>query len=109
MKSVVKNALSSLNGGADVQARPAVDFPVQDETILSPQYAFRLAAPETAESVDISIDQGPWLACRKAVGFWWYDWSGYENGEHELIARTPGKSGRWLMSSPVEFMVQRTS
>lgn len=108
MKSVVKNAINNLKGGAAVQIRPAVDYPTQDETLVSPQYTFRIAAPESAESVDVSIDQGPWLTCRKAEGFWWYDWSGYENGEHELIARTPGKNGRWLMSTPNEFMVKLT-
>ena len=88
--------------------RPEIEYPQQDETIASPQYAFRIGAPAGAERVDVSIDQGPWLACRDAAGFWWYDWSGYENGEHELIARTPGKNGRWLMSTPNEFMVKRT-
>lgn len=109
MKSAVKNALNSLKGGAAVQTRPAVDFPAQDETVLSTQYTFRVSAPEKAESVDVSINQGSWLACRKAEGFWWYDWSGYDNGEHELIARTPGKNGRFLMSTPVEFTVKRPS
>ena len=109
MKSVIKNALKNLKGGAAVQARPAVDFPAQNEAIVSAQYTFRVSAPEAAESVDVSINQGPWLACRKAEGFWWYDWSGYDNGEHELIARTPGKNGRFLMSTPVEFLVKLPS
>lgn len=109
MKSAVKNALNSLKGAAGVQTRPAVDFPAQNETILSAQYTLRLSAPATAKSVDVSIDQGAWLACRQAEGFWWYDWSGYDSGEHEVIARTPGKNGRWLMSTPNEFLVQRPS
>ena len=106
MKSVVKNTLNSLKGSTAVAIRPVVDFPYQDEGIVSPQYTLRISAPENAESVDVSIDQGPWLSCRKAEGFWWYDWSGYENGEHEVIARTPGRNGRWLMSTPNEFMVK---
>jgi len=108
MKSIVKNALNNLKGGTALQARPAVDFPGQDETIVSPQYTVRVSAPEAADRIDVSIDQGSWLACRKAEGYWWYDWSGYDDGEHELIARTPGKNGRWLMSTPNEFMVKRT-
>lgn len=106
MKSAVKNVLSSLKR-APVPARPVVDFPLQDETVLSSHYTFRLSAPEKADSVDVSIDQGPWLACRKAEGFWWFDWSGFGDGAHELIARTPGKGGRFSMSAPVGFKAQR--
>lgn len=109
MKSAVKNVLNSLKRGAAVQARPIVDFPAPNEAIASAHYTFRLSAPEKAESVDVSVNQGPWLACRKAEGFWWYDWSGYGDGAHELIARTPGKGGRFLMSAPVEFKAQRPS
>lgn len=109
MKSAVKDVLNSLKGVAFVQARPIVDFPARNEEISSAHYTFRLSAPEAAESVDVSIDQGPWLACRKAEGFWWYDWSGYGDGAHELIARTPGKSGRFLMSAPVGFTTRRPS
>lgn len=109
MKSAVKNVLNSLKRAATVQARPVVDFPAQDEAIASAHYTFRLSAPERAESVDVSIDQGPWLPCRKAEGFWWYDWSGYGDGAHELIARTPGKSGRFQMSAPVGFRTYRSS
>jgi hypothetical protein len=89
-----------------VEIRPEIEYPQQDETIASREYTFRLAAPEAADGVDISIDQGPWLACRKEVGYWWHDWSGYEDGEHEIIARTRGKEGRWRMSTPHEFLVQ---
>ena len=87
------------------EIRPEIEYPQQGESIVSPTYTFRVGAPAGAESVDVSIDQGPWLACRNAAGYWWYDWSGYEKGEHEIIARTRGPKGRWLMSTPHEFMV----
>ncbi|HAZ09339.1 MAG TPA: hypothetical protein DCZ01_12665 [Elusimicrobia bacterium] len=107
MKSTVKNAVNLLKGSASAaETRPTLDYPRQDETISYLYYTLRVCAPETAESVDISINQGPWLACRKAAGFWWHDWSGYDNGEYEVIARTPGKNGRWLMGIPHEFMVK---
>lgn len=109
MKSVIKNALKNMKGGAAVLAPLAVDYPVQNERINSFEYTVRVSAPETAESVDVSIDQGAWKSCRKAEGFWWYDWSGFDNGEHELIARTPGKNGRFLMSAPVEFLAKLPS
>lgn len=89
------------------EIRPDIEFPPQDETITSAQYTFRIAAPESAAGVDVSIDQGPWLACRHTAGYWWHDWTGYDDGEHEIIARTRGESGRWRLSTPHEFVVAR--
>jgi len=107
MKSAVKNVLNSLKRASAAQTRPAVDYPASGETVVSAQYTVRVSAPENAETVDVSIDQGPWLSCRKAEGFWWYDWSGYADGAHAVIARTPGKNGRFLVSAPVGFKVLR--
>ena len=87
------------------ETRPEIEYPQQDETIVSPGYTLRIAAPAAVEAVDISIDQGPWLACRKDVGYWWHDWSGYADGEHEIIARIRGQNGRWRMSAPRELIV----
>lgn len=87
------------------EIRPSVEYPMQDEKIVSPAYTLRIGAPAGAEAVDVSIDQGEWRPCRPASGFWWYDWSGYEDGEHEAVARTRGHGGRWLVSEPHEFMV----
>lgn len=69
------------------------------------EYTFRVAAPEAADEVDVSINQGPWQPCRRAVGYWWFDWSGFEPGEHEVVSRARAKKGRWLVSTPSEFMV----
>ncbi len=91
-----------------VEARPEIEYPHNDETIVSSQYTLRVAAPVGVDGVDVSIDQGPWLACRNEVGYWWYDWSGYGDGEHEVIARVRGKGGRWRMSDPHEFRVVTT-
>lgn len=91
------------------EIRPEIEYPQQDETIISPTYTFRVGAPAGAESVDVSIDQGPWRPCRNAAGYWWHDWYGYDDGEHEIIARTRGGKGRWLMSTPHEFMVATTA
>lgn len=89
------------------EIRPEVEYPQQDEAITSPQYTFRIGAPAGAAGVEVSIDQGPWLACRNVAGFWWYDWSGYDDGEHEISARTRGKSGQWRLSTPHEFVVAK--
>ncbi|MEK7389890.1 MAG: hypothetical protein AAB036_09335 [Elusimicrobiota bacterium] len=88
------------------EGRPGIEYPRRNETITSSHYSFRIGAPAAVENVDVSIDQGAWLACRKAAGHWWFDWSQYADGEHEIIARIRGKNGRWLMSPPHEFIVK---
>lgn len=50
------------------------------------EYTFRVAAPETADEVDVSIDRGPWRPCRRAAGYWWFDWSGAERVPRLLTA-----------------------
>lgn len=91
------------------EPRPEIEYPRSGETVVSPTYTLRIAAPAAVEAVDVSIDQGPWRRCRKDVGHWWYDWSGYADGEHEIIARTRGRNGRWLMSAPRELLVATTA
>jgi len=87
------------------EIRLEIEYPQTTERIISPYYSFRIGSAGHAESVDVSLDQGPWTACRKVHGFWWYDWSGYKSGEHEIIARAPGPDGRWLLSAPRAFTV----
>lgn len=83
----------------------AVDYPRQGESIEVPFYSIRLSAPEDAAAMEIAIDQGDWRACRKAAGYWWYDWSGYESGEHEIVARLR-IDGRIVTCEPHEFFVR---
>ena len=83
----------------------AVNFPRQNEVVSSAQYTVRVFAPESAKRVGISVDQGPWKSCRPAVGFWWYDWSGYENGEHEIIVYMETPEGKRITCEPHEFFV----
>jgi hypothetical protein len=90
------------------EGRPEIEYPREDETLVSPTYTMRVAAPASAEGLDVSIDQGPWRACRKDVGYWWYDWSDYADGEHELITRIRGRNGRWRMSAPRRITVATT-
>ena len=90
------------------ERRPEIQYPALGETVVSPTYTIRVDAPASAEALDVSIDQGPWRPCRKDAGFWWYDWSGYADGEHDVIARIRGRSGRWRMSSPRGVVVATT-
>lgn len=84
----------------------SVDFPEQGEKITSPRYALRLSVPEGVKRVDVAIDQGDWKPCRNTGGHWWYDWSGYESGEHEVVSRIETEEGLRISSEPREFFVR---
>ncbi len=92
-------------GGGVAEVRPEIDYPQQNETVGPGTYTFRVGAPQAADEVDVSVDQGPWKPCRSAAGYWWFDWNEYDRGEHEIIARARAKKGRWLVSIPHEFVV----
>lgn len=69
-----------------------IDYPQRGELITSKEYAIRIEAKEAAK-VELSIDGGPWQLCRFAVGYWWFDWSGYLPGKHELAVLTTDENG----------------
>jgi hypothetical protein len=84
----------------------AVEYPRQNEKITSADYTVRVFAPAAASKVGISIDQGPWKSCRSAVGYWWYDWSGYSEGEHQIVVSMETAEGIRVISEPHEFYVE---
>lgn len=86
----------------------AVEYPRQNEKITSADYTVRVFAPETAKKVGISVDQGPWKSCRNAVGYWWFDWAGFEDGEHQIVVSMETSEGNRVISEPHEFFVERT-
>ena len=88
-----------------VRMKVSLDFPKQNEIIHSPCYTLRIAAPENAQKVEVSIDQGPWQLCRPSVGYWWFDWSNFADGEHEAIAHIETREGRRFTTEPHEFFV----
>lgn len=91
------------------QSRAAVlvEYPVEDEKITGNSYTFRVAATPGAKAVELSIDKGDWRPCREAAGFWWYDWSGFQDGEHEATARTHVGDAISVNSATRRFTVQR--
>lgn len=89
-----------------VSLRPMVDFPQQGDTIRSREYTVRVGAPQAARAVEVSFNQGPWQPCRPAEGYWWYDWTGFQAGEHEVVARAIGADGASQRSEPHEFFVE---
>ena len=82
-----------------------IDHPHADQIVTSAHYTFRMGGPETLASLEVSVDRGPWHACRRACGYWWFDWTGYEPGSHQLVARGQNHDGSPEGSTPRRFTV----
>lgn len=85
-----------------------VDFPLAGEIITTPSYTMRVGA-SAASNVEISVDEKEWQSCRFSVGYWWFDWAGYESGPHQVSARLTDESGKTVKSKPRRFMVLTAS
>lgn len=83
----------------------SLDHPQEGERITGSHYSFRIGALNGAERVEVSIDRGPWEPCRQAAGYWWYDWTGYPEGNHQAVIRVQTKDDRTLSSQPRQFEV----
>lgn len=71
-----------------------IDYPRETEVLSGDEYVIRCGVGG-AEHVELSINQGDWLPCRFASGYWWYDWSGIPQGDHTLVLRMRTGDGRW--------------
>jgi hypothetical protein len=74
-----------------------IDYPTNMETITSRYYGIRIGT-SPCDRVDISIDDQPWQTCRHSVGYWWYDWTNYTPGTHQMVARLSTRTGEYLIS-----------
>ena len=83
-----------------------IESPGRNERIARPSYTMRIDAPAHLGQVEVSIDHGAWRPCRYHTGHWWYDWAGYESGEHQVVARIPTPEGQICISWPHKFWVQ---
>ncbi len=88
-----------------VGSKVLVDYPQEGERVVSRQYTFRIAA-DGAERVLVSVDEGQWQPARKAAGYWWFDWQGYEPGVHQLEARAFRPGERPSTSETRRFFVE---
>jgi len=77
-----------------------VSYPREGETISHPTYTVQIAVDEPAAGVEACVDQGDWQPCREALGLWWFDWKGYDSGEHQLAARLRRRDGSVAASEP---------
>jgi len=99
MKAVLKTARRP------AQERVTVEFPKHNETVESERYTLRIGSPGSGP-VEVSIDGGEWQSCRPSAGFWWFDWSGYKPGRHEVVARVTGDDGVVHRGEAVGFLVK---
>lgn len=83
-----------------------VDYPRPNETITSDNYTFRIVAMPGVKKVEISVDGAPWQPCRQSEGSFWYDWSGYRSGEHEVAARVQLADGPFHTTGSRFFNVE---
>lgn len=84
-----------------------LDYPTPGERVRPGHYAVRVAAkPEVA--VEVSVDGGPWQPCREAVGYYWFDWTPSEAGEHTLVARAKNGGPRYAKTEERSVVVVET-
>lgn len=89
-----------------ISDKATIDYPREEERVTSAHYTFRIAAPMNAEKVEVCVDGAPWQLCRYSGGFWWYDWSGYFSGEHEIVARVLPFDSRTYVLTTRRFTVE---
>ncbi|HBL18361.1 MAG: hypothetical protein A2X36_10890 [Elusimicrobia bacterium GWA2_69_24] len=88
------------------EAPLAVHYPKAEEVIAAKEYTFRIMT-RLPGPVEISLDKGPWLPCRPAIGYWWYDWMCDGEGEHVIVARVFGEDNEIAVTEPRTFIVER--
>lgn len=88
-----------------VQEAVVIDYPEQNEKVTAPAYTLRIGALAGARKVEVSIDDRAWQPCRPAVGYWWFDWAGYDSGRHEVACRAQLADGRVVEAESREFLV----
>lgn len=105
-KAAVQKASSSASAAEIVFTNPPtpgqepippyiwIDYPQQKERLNAEKYVIRLGVGG-AEVVELSIDRGPWQACRLTSGYWWFDWAAISRGRHTLTARMRTAGGQW--------------
>ena len=97
-----------LDGTRAVPSRPAVriERPAEGEVLTGRSYTFQIGTATGVDAAEVSIDGGGWMPCRESIGLWWYDWSGFDKGAHELAARTRIGDGPTAHSAARRFSAE---
>ncbi len=83
----------------------AVNYPKLNERIASEDCTFRIET-KLGGPVELSVDDGPWRACRPSIGYWCYDWKCAAGGKHEAVARVRlPDGGKPVLTYPRRFRV----
>ncbi|HXT01934.1 MAG TPA: ACT domain-containing protein [Elusimicrobiota bacterium] len=83
-----------------------IEYPRHNETITSKDYTFRIVAIPGVRKVEMSIDEAGWQPCRQSGDSWWYDWSGFGSGDHEIVARVQFSDGHYHTTERRFFTVE---
>jgi hypothetical protein len=75
-----------------------IDYPNEAEVINGPHYALRIGASNDGYA-EISFNDGEWLPCRFGSGYWWFDWTDFDQGHHSLSARLVNYHGDIIAES----------
>jgi hypothetical protein len=82
-----------------------VKYPRAGEKVSCPSYAVQIEALPDPVRVELRINDSDWIPCREALGLYWYDWAGFEPGNHRLVARVMTQDGDMLESVEREIIV----
>ena len=96
-KTTTKTVTPTKTKLVDTTEYVVVDHPKNLETITARNYSVRIGTSDCT-GVDISVNDQPWQPCRHAVGYWWFDWTNYQPGTHQLVARMHKRNGEYLIS-----------
>ncbi|MCL2335269.1 MAG: hypothetical protein FWC57_04320 [Endomicrobia bacterium] len=91
-----KSAVSKKNENQN--AYLVIDYPVETEHIYGNHYAIRIGASPDGY-VELSFNDGEWIPCRYADGYWWFDWVYFTPGNYKLASRMIGSNGEVVKST----------
>lgn len=83
--------------------------PEKGEVIAASSYRFALSAAADVTRADVSVNEGPWEACRKvSANVWEYHWSNFGAGFHQVVARFQAEDGSVYRTEPRRFQAGET-
>lgn len=81
-----------------------IDYPMANETVYCGHYCFRLGSLKEVPYMRVSVNGGPWQDCRRANGYWWFDWWNFQTGSFTLEASSEYE-GKTIKTAKRKFKV----
>jgi hypothetical protein len=75
-----------------------IDYPNEAEVINGSHYALRIGTSNDGYA-EISFNGDEWRSCRFGSGYWWFDWTDFDQGYHSLSARLVNHHGNIIAES----------